>query len=118
MDTFIEYRVRPVTRYIVTRYEQQRSENCGGLPSEKTIGSVGSVGNGEFDNADTAYAVAYALARADHERLGYSLGDERIRYPEHPNQVLAQACAAQVPEGVRHAQADAVKKRPIRTVQR
>jgi hypothetical protein len=71
MKELIEYRVRPVTRYVVTRFEQ--TPNTGG-----------SSMHGEFDNADTAYAVGYALAKAEHERLGWPLSDERIRYPAHP----------------------------------
>lgn len=69
MSETVEYRIRPVTRFIVTSY--RGTENVGT-----------SRQHGEFDNAETAYAVGYALARADHERLGYPLGDERIRYPE------------------------------------
>lgn len=65
----IEYRVRPVERYIVTRYK-------GG------IASSGIEGRGEFDNFETAYEVAYALCKAEHDRLGWPLGDERIQYPK------------------------------------
>lgn len=69
MTDLIEYKVRPVTRYVVTRFER--------------TGESGSSGQqGEFDNAGTAFAVAYALCRADHERLGWPLGDERIQYPQ------------------------------------
>lgn len=67
----VEYRVRPVTRYIVTRYHE--SENTGG-----------SEFKGEFDSHQVAYAVGYALAQEEHLRLGYPLGDERIMYPEPP----------------------------------
>lgn len=67
----IEYRVRPVTRYIVTRFEA--GENCGS-----------SSQHGEFDNPEVAYQVGYALCKAEHDRLGYLPGDERIRYPEDP----------------------------------
>jgi len=66
----IEYRVRPVTRYIVTRYH-----------NEGDGGSAGVETKGEFDNADIAYEVGYALCKDEHQRLGYSLGDERIKYP-------------------------------------
>lgn len=69
MTDLIEYKVRPVTRYVVTRYE--RRGNAGGSEQQ-----------GEFDNAATAYAVGYALCRAEHERLGWPVGDERIQYPE------------------------------------
>jgi hypothetical protein len=66
----IEYRVRPVTRYVVTRYEQKS-------------GSASVTGHGEFDNWDTAHPVAYALCKAEHDRLGWPIGDERIQYPSH-----------------------------------
>ena len=69
MTDLIEYKVRPVTRYVVTRYESRGRAG-------------GSEQHGEFDNADTAFAVAYALCRAEHERLGWPVGDERIQYPQ------------------------------------
>lgn len=65
----IEYRVRPVTRYVVTRYHQNGS-------------LAGVEGKGEFDNESTAYEVGYALAHDEHSRLGWPPGDERITYPE------------------------------------
>lgn len=64
----IEYRVRPVTRYIVTRFEE----------SERG-GSSGQLG--EYDNNQVAFEVGYALCCAEHERLGWPPGDERIKYP-------------------------------------
>jgi hypothetical protein len=67
--TKVEYRVRPVTRYIITRYAV---EGAGGSIETR----------GEYDNAHVAYEVGYALAKAEHERLGYPPGDERIVYPE------------------------------------
>lgn len=72
METKIEYRVRPVTRFIVTRYH--KSGDAGGVDTL-----------GEYDNHETAYAVGYALCKAEHERLGWPIGDERILYPEHPS---------------------------------
>jgi hypothetical protein len=71
MTSKIEYRVRPVTRFIVTKFES--SEN-----------SAASTSHGEFDNYDTAYAVGYALANADAQRLGLPLGDEKIQFPDPP----------------------------------
>lgn len=68
----IEYKVRPVTRYVVTRFEDLQN------------GETACIGRGEYDNADMAYEVGYALAREEHERLGYPEGDMRIIYPEHP----------------------------------
>lgn len=74
-NVFVEYKIRPVTRYIVTRY----SETNG--PGGK---DAGSSCKGEFDNAETAYQVGYALADRDRETLGYVLDDDRIQYPERP----------------------------------
>jgi hypothetical protein len=71
----IEYRVRPVTRYHVTRFEES---------DDGRSGPTGSSGKGEYANEQTAYEVAYALARQEHEALGWPVGDERIRYPEAP----------------------------------
>ena len=67
----IEYRVRPVMRYVVTRYE----EDITG-PAKCSVSTAG-----EFDNAESAHAVAYALCKAEHERLGWPPGDERMQYP-------------------------------------
>jgi hypothetical protein len=64
----VEYRVRPVTRYIVTRYYTEDKQ--GGCEAK-----------GEFDNPEIAYQVGYALAKEEHQRLGYPVGDERIQYP-------------------------------------
>lgn len=82
MTTKIEYRLRPVTRWIVTRYEESG-------------GNTGSSSqHGEFENSDTAYAVGYALCKSDHERLGWPLDDERIKYPEYPPPTDLRAVAA------------------------
>lgn len=37
--------------------------------------------HGEYDNADVAYQVGYALCKAEHDRLGWPIDDERIKYP-------------------------------------
>lgn len=52
----IEYRVRPVTRYIVTRFNQEIAGDCA---------SGGSECCGEFDRQDMAENVAKALADAE-----------------------------------------------------
>jgi hypothetical protein len=70
----IEYRVRPVTRYIVTRFEVDKN-------SEVNARNNGSSQHGEFDNFEVGYEVAYALCKAEHDRLGWPPGDERIQYP-------------------------------------
>ena len=67
----VEYRVRPVTRYIVTRFHQD--ELSGGVETK-----------GEFDSPVVAYEVGYALAKEEHQRLGYPIADERIQYPKSP----------------------------------
>lgn len=85
-NELIEYRIRPVTRYIVTKFEQD--ENCG---------SVGGLG-GEFDNYESAYQVAYALADADHKRKGWEPGDERIQYPKYEPPVREVVAGPIMPE--------------------
>lgn len=67
----LEYRVRSVTRYVVTRFHEDASGGTGSSDPK-----------GEFDNYETAYAVAYALCKEEHDRLGLPSGDERIKYPE------------------------------------
>ena len=76
----IEYRLRPVTRYVVTRFERSAD---GKAANSMPIGP-------EFDNSDTAYQVAYAMAKMDHERMGWPIDDERIQYPRLPNEESAQ----------------------------
>lgn len=78
MTEKIEYRVRPVTRYIVTRFEDGIA-HAPGVPSGPMSRQVG-----EFDNATTAYAVGYAACKLEHDRLGWEPGDERIQYPDAP----------------------------------
>lgn len=72
---YVEYRVKEIKRYIVTRHEREVHENgseSGGVASQLT---------GEYPNWDTAYAVAYALCKEEHGRLGYDPCDMRIQYP-------------------------------------
>lgn len=84
MEPNIEYRVRPVTRYVVTKYEQNEVEKSG---------SVRMLG--EYDNEYIAQEVAYALCKADHERTGWSPGDTRIKYPDmKPNPNISEHIGA------------------------
>lgn len=76
----VEYRVRPVNRFVVTRYHETEGGNTGGT-SER----------GHYDNEEVAFEVAYALAKAEHEQLGWPIDDERIQYPQHPSAAGAQA---------------------------
>lgn len=66
----IEYRVRPVTRYVVTRYH------------EGDGGTAGSEVKGTFDNPDIAHEVAYALCREEHQRAGTPEDDMNFQYPK------------------------------------
>lgn len=65
----IEYRVRPITRYIVTRFYE--GDQGSGVEQK-----------GEYDSHDMAYEVGYAVCRDEHHKLGWPPGDERIKYPE------------------------------------
>lgn len=87
MEKQIEYRVRPITRYVVTRYEYESDPRAG----TATIG--GSSQHGVFDNATVAYEVGYALCKAEHDRLGWPLGDIRIKYPLDPSETSANLSA-------------------------
>ena len=69
-DVQLEYRVREVTRYIVTRYTSLDPNATATVE-----------GRGEYDNPEVAFEVAYALCRREHEALGWPPGDMRIRYP-------------------------------------
>lgn len=78
MTTKVEYRVRPITRYVVTRhFSQDDGPNQAG----------GSETRGIFDNDITAYEVAYALCKAEHDMSGLPAGDEGFIYPETPAQL-------------------------------
>lgn len=78
MNVELEYRVRPVTRYIVTRFTSPEA-NSG---KENVLASVET--RGEYDNEEIAHAVAYALCKREHEVLGWPVGDERVQYPVTP----------------------------------
>ena len=69
--TKIEYRVRTAPRFYVTRYYE--GDSGSGVETK-----------GVYDNAEVAHEVAYALCRAEHEKLGYAPDDMRIKYPDMP----------------------------------
>lgn len=77
----IEYKIRPVTRYVVTRFETSG-------PDENGRGDGSSTEIGTYPSGDVAYEVGYALAKAEHDRLGFPPGDERIIYPQEIGEVL------------------------------
>jgi hypothetical protein len=84
----IEYRVRDVSRYIVTRYQTGPQ----GQP-----GIVSTIG--EYASPDTAYEVGYALCKAEHDRLGWPIADERIQYPRHPRDPNAEPLRGPIGSG-------------------
>lgn len=81
MNIELEYRVRPVTRYIVTRYTNPSANEPNVAGSGKTETK------GEFDSKETAEAVAYALCKQEHEAKGWQIDDPRIQYPETMEQI-------------------------------
>lgn len=68
----IEYRVKAAPRFYVTRYH------------EADNGAAGVDVKGAYDNSDVAHEVAYALCKAEHDKLGLAPDDERIIYPAMP----------------------------------
>jgi hypothetical protein len=64
----VEYRVKRVERYIVTRSEQSESGR-----------SV--VQRGFYEGPQIAYEVAYALCKAEHEKSGEDPGSMNFIYP-------------------------------------
>lgn len=75
----VEFKVRKVTRYIVTEWHSYETE--GGGFGGSSMGGQGSASHGEFDSASKAYEVASALAAVKHKALGWSDGDPRITPP-------------------------------------
>lgn len=70
----VEYKVRPITRYVVTRYE----ENERGAACDQ---------RGIYENGELAYQVAYALCKAEHDASGLPIDSEAFQYPEIPADV-------------------------------
>lgn len=64
----VEYRVREIKRYVVTRFET--SEHGGSVSSK-----------GEYENFDVAYQVGYALCKAEHDSAGTPPDDMGFIYP-------------------------------------
>ena len=82
----VEYKVRPVTRYIVTRYT---------VPA---VGSPGSENLGEFQNVGLANRTAHGLAMSelvgpieDPTEVYYQLYSHEYDETEYPNNGLIRA---------------------------
>lgn len=92
-QVIIEYRVRPVMRYIVTRFEAREN-------AEERSASVGSSVIGNFENQGTASLVAEALANS---HAGGLLGGKKapVRYdpmeepPAYIPDETSDSCGAQ-----------------------
>lgn len=82
----VEYRVRPVIRYIVTRYHEGVVEFEGKEPCQ----TAGLETRGEYDNGEVAYQVAYALCKAEHDKSGEPIGSENFIYPSIPEGVTVK----------------------------
>ena len=67
----VEYKVRPITRYVVTRFHEDGD-------------NAGCDQHGTYDNAGTAYTVAYALCKAEHDKSGAPAGSMDFIYPDLP----------------------------------
>lgn len=65
MSKLIQYRVRPVTRYIVTRYTQEPIATVDGLPVGKGSYSAGCYELGEFDRQELAINLAALLTKTE-----------------------------------------------------
>lgn len=80
MTELIEYRVRPVTRYIVTRFEDKDAGNRAphNVACSRQIGP-------EYATEEVAYQVGYALALKERDDLGWPAFDERMRFPLNPS---------------------------------
>lgn len=65
----IQYSVRPITRYIITRYHADGD-------------AAGVETKGEYDSARVAYEVAYALCKAEHDAAKTEPDDMNFIYPD------------------------------------
>lgn len=61
MSKLIEYKVRPIARFVVTRFEQEDD-------GQGTAAAGRSQMLGEYESHDTAYEVAYALAKTEYDK--------------------------------------------------
>ena len=76
----IEYRVKPITRFIVTRFEEK---DDGGAATQI----------GTYDNGATAYEVGYALCRLEHIKSGEPEASINFVYPGIPQGVSVDPSA-------------------------
>ena len=80
MSSKVEYRVRPITRYVVTRYEASEPDANG-----RQHASCDQ--RGIYENGEVAYQVAYALCKAEHDASGEPAESVNFSYPALPDGV-------------------------------
>lgn len=73
----IEYRVREIKRYIVTRFD-------GG---SEDVPAQSCTQIGEYASGETAYQVGYAMCRQEHIKSGEPVGSINFIYPNIPDGV-------------------------------
>ena len=66
----VQYQVRTVSRFVVTRYEESDDARTGASETR-----------GEYDNADVAFEVAYALCKSEHDASDEDVGSMNFIYP-------------------------------------
>lgn len=81
MPNLVEFRVRKVTRYVVTRYHESFQDGKDG----NSVGATGGIRTiGPFDNIKDANEVAAALHRAEPGSTLMPLDGIEAEYPPHP----------------------------------
>lgn len=80
MSSKVEYRVRPITRYVVTRFEESE-------PDSEGRASASCSQKGIYENGEVAYQVAYALCKAEHDASGEPAESVNFSYPALPDGV-------------------------------
>ena len=67
----VEYKIRPVTRYVITRFTDEDRTRA-------------SETRGTYENGEVAYQVAYALCKMEHDASGEPVGSMNFIYPDAP----------------------------------
>ena len=83
----VQYRVRAINRFVVTRYHESEGGSVGGVDTK-----------GTYDNPEVAHEVAYALCKAEHDAAGTPPDDPNFQYPESPNPSLSNSRVVARPE--------------------
>lgn len=81
MPKLVEYKVRPIERYIITRFETDG-------PDEHGRGSASCVERGEFASPYVAQEVAFSLGKIEQTSAG---PETKVVYPDHPDAAVQTA---------------------------